>query len=169
MKAKLSLLFVILTTACIYRPQYEAYEDGESGNLGRCPTVQIKQEDRSIIQKAGGRDLFKIEMVAYEGHCYYDERIEKDKAVVSPKFKITRLTDTNVEDIHFSYYLETAEGPAKFLGKKTYYGEVRMPKGSFESYYTPESGELSFEAGRGKVDMYIGLYAVKADSEYKAK
>lgn len=166
MKAKLSLLFVVLTTACMYQPQFEAYEGEE---LGSCPRVQIRLDDRTIIQKAGGKDLFKIEMVAYEGHCYYDERIEKDKAVVSPKFKITRLTDTNVEDVHFSYYLETAEGPTKFLGKKTYFGEVRMPKGSFESYYTPEPGELSFKAGSGKVEMYIGLYAIKADSEYKTK
>ena len=163
MKTKLSLLIFPLIAGCVSYSQ-ETYED-----LGACPKVQIRQEDRSIIQKAGGRDLFKIEMVGYNGHCYYDERVQKDKAVVSPTFKITRLSDTNIEDVHFSYYLETYEGPARFLGKKTYFSEVRMPKGSFESYHTADGGELSVPAGEYDFEMYAGLNAVLQDSEYKTK
>jgi len=138
-------------------------------DLNACPKVQIRQDDKAIVQTAYGKDLFKIEMIGYDGHCYFDERLDKDKAVVSPRFKIVRLTDTNVEDVHFSYYLETYEGPVRFLGKKTYFAAVRMPKGSFEMFYSDEGRELSVPAGRYDFDMYAGLYAVKADSERKAK
>ena len=161
MKAHFSILLLPLVVAC------GTHNDGDL--LVACPKVKIRTEDKAIIQTAGGQDLFKIEMIGYNGHCYFDEHILKDKAVVTPKFKITRLEDTNVEDVHFSYYVETAEGPSKFLGKKTYFAEVRMPKGSYESYYTPNSGELSFAPGVNDFDMYAGMYAVKADSEYAVK
>ncbi|MBR2299032.1 MAG: hypothetical protein IJ870_00465 [Alphaproteobacteria bacterium] len=163
MKAKLSLLLLPLLAGCV-----EYMEEVES-DFTACPKVEIRQEDKAIVQKGGGYDLFKIEMVGYNGHCYFDERVQKDKAVVAPKFKITRLSNTNVEDVHFSYYLETYEGPTRFLGKKTYFALVRMPKGSFESYYTPDGGELSVPAGKYDFEMFAGLNATLQDSEYKVK
>jgi len=113
--------------------------------------------------------LFKIEMIGYKGHCYFDERVQKNKAAVAPRFKIVRLRNSNVEDVHFSYYLETFEGPTRFLGQKTYFAAARMPKGSYEMYYSPEFGELSVPAGEYDFDMYAGLKAITQDSEYKVK
>ena len=167
MKARLILALLPLVAACSSSSSFsnDVYED----ELISCPKVKIKAEDRSIVQKVAGKEYFKIEMVSYNGHCYYDEKILKDKAVVSPTFKVTRLLDTNVEDVHFSYYLESAEGPARFLGKKTYFAEVRVPRGSFETFYTATPGELSIPAGVYNVDMYAGLIADAKDAEYKIK
>lgn len=134
-----------------------------------CPQINIRHEDRAIIQKVGAEDIFKIEVTGWKGRCYYDERVKKDKAVVAPEFKITRLSPTNIEDVHFSYYMETAQGPERFLGKKTYFAKVEMLKDANEIYYTATENELAIPAGKYDFDMYIGLNAVKADSEYKLK
>lgn len=169
MKTKYLFLSLFLLAGCAGQNNYVDGGDYDVASLGVCPKVEIKSEDKAIIQKAGGVDLFKIEVVGYDGSCYYDMRVLRTKAVVSPRFKITRLTDTNVEDIHFSYYLQTAEGPTRFLGKKTYFSEVGMLKGVYEIMYTAPSGELSIPAGKGDVDIYVGINAVKEDSEYKVK
>lgn len=165
MKTKYLLLSLLFIGACAVNNDYAGDDDA----FGSCPKVEINSEDKKIIQEAGGVKLFEIELVGYTGSCYYDTRVLKNKAVVSPRFKITRLTDTNVEDIHFSYYLETAEGPARFLGKKTYFAEVGMIKGVYEIMYEAPAGELSIPAGKYDVDMYVGLNAVKEDSERKVK
>jgi len=135
----------------------------------RCPKVSVRQSDQAMIQTAGGQDLFAIEIVGYKGRCYYDEQILKDKAVVAPEFKITRLSESHVEDIHFSYYMETYEGPEKFLGRKTYFAKAEMLRQVPEIYYTPEQKELTIPAGKYDFDMYIGLNVIKNDSEYRIK
>lgn len=162
MKTKILMIMTAFLASC---SQVDYYEPE---SLDSCPKVQIDSSNQSIIQKAGGYNLFKIEVVGYDGHCYYDERVKKVKAVVSPRFRVTRLDDTSVEDVHFSYYIETAEGPARFLGKKTYFTEVKLPKGGKEAYHTPNPGELSIPVGENEADIFVGLYAIRADSEYKA-
>ncbi|MBR6409682.1 MAG: hypothetical protein IKS23_05550 [Alphaproteobacteria bacterium] len=163
MKTKILMALTAFLAACAQVDYYEPE------SLDSCPKVQINEQDRAIIQKAAGYDLFKIEVVGYDGHCYYDERVSKVKAVVSPRFKITRLDDTSVEDVHFSYYIETAEGPTRFLGKKTYFAEVKLPKGGKEAFHTPKPGELSIPAEGDEVDILVGLYAIRADSDYLVK
>ena len=167
MKTKNLFLSLLLIAGCASQVGYVPEDD--LSPLTACPKVKIKVEDKAIIQKAAGMDLFKIELTGYEGNCYYDARISKNKAVVSPRFKITRLTNNHVEDVHFSYYLETVEGPTRFLGKKTYFAEVNMITGVNEIVYTASAGELSAPIGKHDVDMYIGLNAVPEDSEYKVK
>ncbi len=161
MKTKLSLfLLALLTVGC--------YQVDEYLPIKTCPKVQIKAQDKTIKQYAGSQNLFEIEMVSYIGHCYYDEKAGQTKAVVTPIFQIKRLSESNVEDLHFSYYLETAEGPARFLGKKTYFAAVHMPKGVWNiSWRGKQSDGISIPDGQYHVDMYAGLYAIKADSEEK--
>ncbi len=163
MKTKILMIVTAFLVSCARSSYYEPE------SLDSCPKVQINESDRAIVQKAGGHDLFKIEVIGYDGHCYYDERVSKVKAVVSPRFKVTRLEDTSVEDVHFSYYIETAEGPTRFLGKKTYFTEVKLPKGGQEVYHTPKSGELSIPVQDDDADILVGLYVIRADSDYPVK
>lgn len=163
MKTKLPLfLLMFLTCGCVFSNE-------NTTGMRTCPRVQIRSEDAHIKQFAGGQDLFEIQMISYSGHCFYDEKTGVSKAVVSPIFYIKRLTESNVEDVHFSYYLETAEGPAKFLGKKTYFAKVRMTKGVWNlTWQANESDKISIP-GEYDVDMYAGIYAHKVDSEEKVK
>jgi len=169
MKTKQIFLSLLLMGGCATQNEYVSGGDYDLSSFDVCPKVEIKSEDKAIIQKAGGKDLFEIELVGYQGNCYYDKRISKNKAVVAPQFKIKRLSDTNVEDIHFSYYLQTVEGPTRFLGKKTYYATVNMIKGVQEIIYDANAGELTAPLGQYDVDVYIGLNAILADSDYKVK
>ena len=169
MKTKSLIMSLLLIASCATENEYVEGGNYDVGSLGVCPKVEVKKEDKAIIQKAGGVNLFKIEVVGYAGNCYYDERISKEKAVVTPKFKITRLSDTNVEDVHFSYYLETAVGPTRFLGKKTYFAQTHMIKGVNEMLYTASFGELSIQPEERDVDIYVGLNANADDSEYRVK
>ena len=139
-------------------------------DVDACPKVHIRQNDTKIVQIDEYRELFTIEAVGYEGHCYYNKKLGKNKAVVKPKFKITRVEKSDVTDVHFSYYLETVEGPVNYLGKKTYFAEVHIPLGAEVLDYTTEGGELTIPVpGTYNIDIYLGLKAKAQDLEYKTK
>ena len=169
MKTKILFLSLFLAVGCSMQNVYVDGGDYDETSFRTCPKVEIRDEDKAIVQRAAGEDLFQIEVVGYDGRCYYDERVLKNKAVVSPKFKITRLGYNHVEDVHFSYYLETVKGPTRFLGKKTYFAEAHLIEGVNEIVYTAKPGDLSIPAGEYDVDMYVGLNALAEDSEYRVK
>lgn len=162
MKNKLLLFFLMFLTFGCYQTTQEYMP------FTTCPRVQIRKDDQKIKQFAAGQDLFEIEMVSYSGRCSYDEKTGQTKAFITPIFHLTRLTKSNVEDVHFSYYLETAEGPSRFLGKKTYFEAAHITKGVWNlTWKGKESDGITIPNGEYDVDMYAGLYAVKADSEEK--
>ena len=71
---------------------------------------------------------------------------------------------------HFSYYLETVEGPTNYLGKKTYFAEVHIPRGVTVLDYSAEGGELTIPVpGTYNMDIYLGLKAKVQDLEYRTK
>ena len=160
----LSLLVIFCVTGCFFAGQKNAIS---TSNGGPCPSVVIRADNQAITQVDAYQKIFKIEMVGYDGYCLFDDRINKNKAFVAPKFKIMRLADSNVEDVHFSYYLETAEGPTSYLGRKTYYTSARIAKGVFETYHTATFGELSIPDRKGGVDIYAGLNAIRDELEFK--
>ena len=133
-----------------------------------CPKIHIRREDAAIIQKEEKTPAFEIVATGYNGHCYFNEKINRDKAIISPKFKISRLSDTDVTDIHFAYYLETAEGPKCYLGKKTFFAKVSIPKGTKEiEYIDPKSEIVIAPSGTYDLDVYMGLYEDISDLQYK--
>ena len=169
------LAIALLVTAC------NAYNDknhyvlkaGENEtaylkDVDGCPKVHVRRNDAAIIQKEGADKAFAITAIGYEGFCYFNEKTNRYKAVVKPKFKISRLVDVDVTDVHFSYYLETVEGPQMYLGKKTYFAEVNIPKGAQEMEYMAQKGELSIPpSGTYDLDIYLGLNADISDLQYK--
>ena len=158
-----SIVLVFCLLGCVSKSEPKL-----SSNGGPCPSVVIRSSDEAITQSASYQQLFKIEMVGYDGYCLFDDRVGKNKAIVAPRFKITRLSESNVEDVHFSYYLETAQGPTAYLGRKTYYTSARIAKGVMQVYHTAKEGELSIPTRHGGVDIYAGMNANRADSEFKS-
>ena len=135
-----------------------------------CPKIHIREDDVKIVQKEDYQELFEIKAVGYEGICYFNEKVEKDRAVVKPKFKVMRLSDSDVTDVQFSYYLETVEGPTSFLGRKTYFASANMPVGVNEMEFTADAGELTIPVpGTYDLDIFLGLIANAYDLEYKKK
>lgn len=139
-------------------------------DIDACPKVHIRQDDVKIIQTAEYRELFTVKAVGYEGFCYFNEKVQKDRAVIKPKFRVSRIEDSDITDVHFSYYLETVEGPKRFLGKKTYFASVNIPLGVQEVEFTADIGELSIPVpGTYDLDVFLGLIANGYDLEYKMK
>lgn len=133
-----------------------------------CPKVHIRINDSTLVQKQGKKPVFKIEASSYSGFCYFNEDLETHKAVVKPVFKIVRLSDEDITDVHFSYYLETVEGPKAFLGKKTYFVNVSMPLGIKEISYTTDVAELTVpKPGTYDLDVYLGLNPDISELQFK--
>lgn len=177
-KFLLSLTALALFSACslkndnseVYVVVSGADDTSYLKDVNACPKVHIRQDDVKIVQVAEYRELFKIQAVGYEGFCYFNEKVQQDRAVVRPRFKITRLEDSDVTDVQFSYYLETVEGPESFLGKKTYFASVNIPQGVNEMEFTADIGELSIpHPGTYNLDLFLGLVANGYDMEYKIK
>ena len=76
-----------------------------------CPRVVIPRDTAYLTQIVNYREEFQISLVGYEGHCYFDTRVNRDKAVINPVFKIKRLRRSDETDVHFAYYTETVKGP----------------------------------------------------------
>ena len=136
-----------------------------AANLSR---LHIKRLDSTLVQKQGKEKAFEIAAIGYSGYCYFNEVIEEYRAVVKPEFQVTRLSDTDITDVHFSYYLETAEGPKSYLGKKTYFAEISISQGMHEIKYIADAIEMTIPKNRAKdADIYLGLNADASELLFK--
>lgn len=55
-----------------------------------------------------------------------NEKAGRNYGYVTPLFNIQRLKDTDETDVDFSFYIETRQGPPKYLGRKTYSAYVTL-------------------------------------------
>lgn len=137
-------------------------------DIKSCPKIHIRQKDFRVVQSEAGKRLFEIQAIGYEGFCYFHEKSGKYRAVIKPQFKIKRLNSSDVNDVQFSYYLETVEGPKKYLGRKTYFSQAYVTPAQKELKHVAKGGELTIpNPGSYDLDIYMGLYAEKFDSESK--
>ncbi len=87
----------------------------------QCPVMTIKREDARLIQIVNYQDNFEIELIGVEGFCYFDERVNQEKAKITPTFRVKKLRNTDETDVQFSWFTNTIKGPPQFLGKKSYF------------------------------------------------
>ena len=176
MKNKICAIVVLMMlSACAHHNTERNYVIKVGGNeteylkdVGVCPKLHIRRADAKIVQKQGKEPVFEIEAEGYSGYCYYSTVVEKQRAVITPKFKIVRLNNKDITDVHFSYYLETAEGPKEYLGRKTYFAEVSMPVGVKEISYTADIAELTIpNPGIYDLDVYFGLNEDVSELQFK--
>ena len=176
MKNKLyAIVAVMLLSACMGQHDGRKYviKVGENEteylkDVEVCPKIHIRRNDAKVIQKQEKQAAFEIEAVGYSGSCYFNKVTNQQRAIVKPTFKIVRLNNKNISDIHFSYYLETVKGPKEYLGKKTYFAQVSMPIGVKEVSYIADVSELSIpKVGSYDLDMYLGLNEDAAELQFK--
>lgn len=176
MKKKLCAVVVLmLLSACAQQHTEKKYviKVGENEteylkDVEACPKVHIRRNDSKLTQKQGSQPVFIIEALGYTGSCYFNKATNQQRAIIKPTFKIVRLSNVDITDIHFAYYLETAEGPKEYLGKKTYFAEVTIPVGVKEINYTADAAELSIPAsGKYDLDVYFGLNEDISDLQFK--
>ena len=105
-KSVLALSLIAVLAACSFNRTDNHYvvvsgadDTSYLKDVEGCPKIHIREDDVKIVQKEDYQELFEIKAVGYEGFCYFNEKVEKDRAVVKPKFKVTRLSDSDVTDV----------------------------------------------------------------------
>ena len=149
MLKKISLILFVFLTGCEYsNMDYET-----------CPRVQIIRDNAYLTQVVNYREEFQINLIGYDGYCYYDRKIEQNKALIKPIFQIMRLRPSDETDVHFAFYTETVKGPPQYIGKKTHYAVATIPSDALEIEYTapqvmvyvPEEYKYSYDINMGLV------------------
>lgn len=154
-----TLLVLILVTAC-----------NQNYNRPMCPNAQIKRESAYLVQRSQVAEEFSIELIGYDGYCYYDDKIKHDKAVVTPIFRVKRLGPNSQTDVMFSYYTRTIKGPKEYLGTQTHFVKVLIPSDVNEVKYHGKQTELRIPAGmKYEYDIILGLSLSRNDYNYNQK
>lgn len=110
---------------------------------GVCPQVVIPRDVAYVVQKVNYQDDFQIELKGYEGYCYFDKRVNRRKAVITPKFEVRRLhRHLDETDVDFSIFTQPEAGPPEYLGKKTYFERVTLPLSVREKTFEGKTIEL---------------------------
>ena len=133
-----------------------------------CPNVIIPRDIAYVTQKVNYKDDFRIEVIGYSGYCYFDKRVNRRKAVITPEFEVRRLRQRLDEtDVDFEYFTETIKGPPEYLGKKHYFGHVTIPLNQREMRFSGRPLELKVpNAEYGAFEIYLGLELSPEERKY---
>lgn len=135
-----------------------------------CPQVQILRDEAYLTQYVGYKETFQISISGHQGYCYYDNDVERYRAVIRPIFTIKRLTPSKESDVRFSYYTETVKGPPQYLGKKTYHLMVHIPPQKQEiTYMAPETKVFIPQKMIKDYDVNLGLWISPNEAAYNKK
>lgn len=163
MKRLLSVFCLILASCSSDPIIYET--EGEI-----CPQVQIVRNESYLSQFVGYKEQFQISISGYDGYCYYDDVLQRHRAVIRPTFKIKRLSRSPETDVRFSYYTETVKGPTEYLGKKTHYVTAHIGADELETYYTaPETKVFIPEKMIKDYDVNLGLWISPEEAKYNRR
>lgn len=159
---KLLLLSVFLTSSCAIF--------WSSNDVNLCPRVLIERDNAYFVQKDHQNEDFLVELVGYDGYCFFDTRINHDKAIIKPVFKIKRLRPTDETDVMFSFYAETIKGPPEYLGKKTYFARTTIPLKSTEIEFTGPEAEVRIPPDmKYNFDINLGISLSLDDKIYNQR
>jgi len=108
-----------------------------------CVKISIPRDSAYVTQKVNFKNDFYIEVIGYSAYCYFDTRVSRRKAVITPQFSIKRLRgDLDETDVDFEYFTQTIKGPPEYLGRKQYFGHVTLPLDKQEIKFTGAVLEL---------------------------
>lgn len=156
---KVVCLLMLFLTACI----------ADKGNEF-CPYAVIRRADARLIQKVNYQDDFLIEMIGWEGYCYFDSRVKKEKAVIVPVFMISRLRDSDETDVHFSWFANTLKGPPAYLGKRTFFAEAKLKAGERKTKFKGKAVEIKVPSEmKYEFEILLGMNASKKEKAYNTR
>lgn len=135
-----------------------------------CPQVQIMRDSAYLTQYVNFKETFQINLSGYEGMCYYEQDVERYRAIIRPIFKIKRLTPSDETDVRFSYYTETLKGPAADLGKKTHYLNAQIPLNQQEIEYKAPAVQVYIPTEEGgEYDVNLGIWQSPEEKLYNQR
>lgn len=143
---------------------------GGDGGVRMCPNVQIARDNSYLTQVVNYKESFQVSISGYEGFCFYDERLQRNRAVIRPIFKIKRLRPSDETDVRFSYYTETVKGPPEYLGKKTYHITAHIKLNELETEYMgPDAMVFIPPDMLYDYDINLGLWISPEEAKYNKR
>lgn len=136
----------------------------------QCPLITIKRQDARLVQIVNYQDNFEIELKGVEAFCYYDTRVNQEKAKITPIFTIRKLRNTDEKDVHFSWFTNTIKGPPAYLGKKTYFIETSMmPKERYKEFKGPQVEVKIPVEMKYEFEVFAGLEISPQEKKYNQR
>ena len=158
MSKKLFLAAIVLALSSCATNKQEAF-------VNYCPNVQIVPEFSRMTIMAGKQPEAKVELIGYEGYCRIDVR-NQAKAMVSPIFEISRLTEASDEVVRFSYYTDTGSNKLVTLGKQKHSITVTAPKVGEKFMHQGGYVELKIPEDQPGYPIKLGLMLSNAQYRY---
>jgi len=157
---KINLLFLLLIAGCSYGAMdYET-----------CPRVQIIRDNAYLTQVVNYRENFQVNLIGYDGYCFYDRKLGQNKALIKPVFQIKRLRPGDETEVHFAFYTETIKGPPQYIGKKTHFTVAEIPADVIEIEYTaPQVQVYVPEEFKYSYDINMGLVISPEERKYNKR
>lgn len=157
-KFLLCSLFLLLTSCVLEEPYHY------------CPFVTIRRQDAHLIQKANYQDDFDVELKGFEGYCYFDSRVRREKARITPVFVVTKLRNTDETNVQFSWFAQTIKGPPEYIGKYTYFADVHIKQGERSVEVKGKEVELKVpNEMMNDFPIYMGLALSKQEKDYNQR
>ena len=160
MKKLLLLTILFLAAACASSRRAEDF---------RCPNVKIPGDKSYLTQIVNYVDNFRIELTGYEGYCYVEDGLSRRYAVITPRFKVTRLRDNDETALDFRYFTEIVQGPPAFVGKKTYFASGRIDAGEKEAFFSGRPVKVKIPLDDDEIEVVLGLDVSAAEHMYNQR
>lgn len=135
-----------------------------------CPRVEIPRETAYLTQIVRYKDQFQVELTGYTGYCWFDKRVNRNKASLTPEFVVRRLRPSPDTSVDFSYYTETLQGPPEYLGRRTYFETVDIAAAETEKKFSGKTVELKVpDFEEYKFTIELGLVLSPEELKYNRR
>ena len=135
----------------------------------RCPQIVVPAAKSYLTQMTGNMDNFRIELIGYDGYCYIENRAPRRYAVITPKFRATRLHNSDETRLDFTYYTEIVQGPPEFLGKQTYFASADLALNAQNVTFSGRPVKVKIPLDRDDIEIILGLDVSEAEDDYNRR
>ena len=134
-----------------------------------CAQVVIDNNASYFTKTRGNIEDFRIELIGNESYCYNTNNVPRRYIVISPKFKITRLSSTDETRVDFSFYTETIKGPPGFVGKRSYFLMGSLDDDTKEIEVTARPVKVKVPLNDPNFTVLLGLSLSDSEQAYNLR
>ena len=134
-----------------------------------CAQVVNDNNASYFTRTRGNVEDFRIELIGNESYCYDANNVSRRYIVISPKFKITRLSSTDETRVDFSFYTETIKGPPEFIGKRSYFFTGNLDKDTKEIIVTARPVKVKAPLNDQNFTVMLGLDISDSEQAYNLR
>lgn len=158
MKKYVCLFLIFFIVSCVSHNQEAVFD---------CPNVSIVDDASFFTRGDNINQNFQIELIGFKHYCYSLDNVTRRYSVITPKYRVTRLRPHDENAIDFSFYTNTEQGPPEYLGKQSYYVNVKIPEGSDSFEFESSAVKVKIPPYSSDFKVTIGLDMSPSERSYK--